>query len=102
MKYLMNGKGYPMIASHDPRMVAIAGKLASDAGRTPDRWEHQMLFGACLLALSLLALSWMLSPPRLRDLPPFLLPRLAAARLGLVLGRVVPALSLTEMSLRRT
>src|SRR5664279_2704028 len=45
MKYLMNGKGYPMIASHDPRMVAIAAKLASDAGRTPDRWEHQMLFG---------------------------------------------------------
>src|SRR6478609_4060132 len=45
MKYLMYGKGYPMIASHDPRMVAIAGKLAADAGRTPDHWEHQMLFG---------------------------------------------------------
>ena len=45
MKYLMYGKGYPMIGSHDPRMVAIAAKLASDSGRTPDRWEHQMLFG---------------------------------------------------------
>ena len=45
MKYLMNGHGYPMIGSHDPRMVAIAAKLASDAGRTPDRWEHQMLYG---------------------------------------------------------
>ena len=45
MKYLMYGKGYPMIGSHDPRMVAIAAKLAADAGRTPDRWEHQMLFG---------------------------------------------------------
>lgn len=45
MKTLMNGKGYPMIGSHDPRMVAIAGQLANDAGRTPDRWEHQMLFG---------------------------------------------------------
>ncbi len=45
MKYLMHGKGYPMIASHDPRLVAIADKLASDAGRTPDRWEHQMLYG---------------------------------------------------------
>jgi proline dehydrogenase len=45
MKYLMYGKGYPMIGSHDPRMVAIADKLASDAGRTPDRWEHQMLYG---------------------------------------------------------
>jgi proline dehydrogenase len=45
MKFLMNGKGYPMIASHDPRLVAIAAKLAADAGRTPDHWEHQMLFG---------------------------------------------------------
>jgi len=45
MKFLMHGKGYPMIASHDPRMVAIADRLASDAGRTPDRWEHQMLYG---------------------------------------------------------
>ena len=45
MKFLMYGKGYPMIASHDPRMVAIAAKLAADAGRTPDRWEHQMLYG---------------------------------------------------------
>ncbi len=45
MKFLMQGKGYPMIASHDPRIVAIAEKLASDAGRTPDRYEHQMLYG---------------------------------------------------------
>lgn len=45
MKTLMFGKGYPMIGSHDPRMVAIAARLATDAGRTPDRWEHQMLFG---------------------------------------------------------
>jgi len=45
MKLLMYGKGHPMIGSHDPRMVAIADKIASDAGRTPDRWEHQMLFG---------------------------------------------------------
>jgi proline dehydrogenase len=45
MKSLMYGKGHPMIGSHDPRMVAIAAKLASDAGRTPDRWEHQMLYG---------------------------------------------------------
>ena len=45
MKTLMFGKGHPMIGSHDPRMVAIAAQLATDAGRTPDRWEHQMLFG---------------------------------------------------------
>jgi proline dehydrogenase len=45
MKLLMHGKGYPMIASHDPRLVAIADRLAADAGRSPDRWEHQMLYG---------------------------------------------------------
>jgi proline dehydrogenase len=45
MKLLMNGRGYPMIGSHDPRMVAIAAKLAADAGRAPTQWEHQMLFG---------------------------------------------------------
>ncbi len=45
MKMLMAGSGYPMIGSHDPRMVAIAGKLAADCGRTPDRYEYQMLFG---------------------------------------------------------
>jgi proline dehydrogenase len=45
MKVLMYGKGYPMIASHDPRIVAIADRIAADAGRTPDRWEHQMLYG---------------------------------------------------------
>lgn len=45
MKFLMRGKGYPMIATHDPRLVAIAERLAAAAGRTPDRWEHQMLYG---------------------------------------------------------
>jgi hypothetical protein len=80
--------------------AAAGGGVAGDA--CPDCGEHQMLFGSCLLALSLLVLSWMLAPPRLRQLPPFLLPRLASARLGPVLGRVVPPLSLTELSLRRT
>ncbi|WP_026120134.1 proline dehydrogenase family protein [Nocardiopsis potens] len=45
MKVLMNGDGYPMIASHDPRMVAIAQQLAATAGRSEDDYEHQMLFG---------------------------------------------------------
>ncbi|MGI5120230.1 proline dehydrogenase family protein [Marinactinospora thermotolerans] len=44
-KILMNGEGYPMIASHDPRMIAIAGRLAEDAGRSPEDYEHQMLYG---------------------------------------------------------
>ena len=45
LKILMAGDGYPMIGSHDPRMIAIAGKLATDNGRGADSYEHQMLFG---------------------------------------------------------
>jgi proline dehydrogenase len=42
---LMSGQGYPMVASHDPRMVAIAEHLATQTGRTPDSYEFQMLYG---------------------------------------------------------
>jgi proline dehydrogenase len=45
MKILMNGAGYPMIASHDPRLIAIAGSLADRANRQPGSYEYQMLFG---------------------------------------------------------
>jgi proline dehydrogenase len=45
LKVLMAGEGYPMVGSHDPRMIAIAAKLAADNGRGPDGYEHQMLFG---------------------------------------------------------
>lgn len=45
LKVLMAGKGYPMVGSHDPRMIAIAGKLAADNGRGPQSYEHQMLYG---------------------------------------------------------
>ena len=45
MRQLMAGQGYPMIGSHDPRMIAIAQRLAQDAGRAPDSYEHQMLYG---------------------------------------------------------
>ncbi|MEV6912365.1 proline dehydrogenase family protein [Amycolatopsis sp. NPDC051071] len=45
LKILMRGKGYPMVASHDPRMIAIAEKLAMDAGRKPGDHEFQMLYG---------------------------------------------------------
>jgi len=44
-KVLMQGKGYPMIATHDPRMVAIASSVAADAGRAKGTYEFQMLFG---------------------------------------------------------
>ena len=45
MKILMNGAGYPMIASHDPRLISIAGALADRANRRPGSFEYQMLYG---------------------------------------------------------
>jgi proline dehydrogenase len=45
LKVLMAGQGYPMIASHDPRMVDIAGALATRNGRAQGSYEYQMLFG---------------------------------------------------------
>ncbi|MFP8903455.1 MULTISPECIES: proline dehydrogenase family protein [Streptomyces] len=45
LRILMAGEGYPMIGSHDPRMVAIAQELARRAGRKPDEYEFQMLYG---------------------------------------------------------
>jgi len=45
LRILMEGKGYPMVASHDPRMVAIAQDLARRFGRKPDEYEFQMLYG---------------------------------------------------------
>ncbi|MFG2893052.1 proline dehydrogenase family protein [Streptomyces sp. NPDC048248] len=45
LKILMAGKGYPMIGSHDPRMVAIAQELAHRNGRKPADFEYQMLYG---------------------------------------------------------
>jgi proline dehydrogenase len=45
LKTLMEGKGYPMIGSHDPRLIAIGQELARQAGRKPDEYEFQMLYG---------------------------------------------------------
>jgi proline dehydrogenase len=45
MKVLMAGQGYPMIASHDPRMVDIAGALATRNNRPQGSYEFQMLYG---------------------------------------------------------
>ena len=43
LKVLMEGQGYPMVASHDPRLIAIAADLAS--ARSKDSYEFQMLYG---------------------------------------------------------
>jgi proline dehydrogenase len=45
LKILMSGEGYPMVASHDPRMIAIAQDLAARHGRDPASYEFQMLYG---------------------------------------------------------
>ena len=45
LKTLMSGEGYPMVGSHDPRMVAIAQELARRLGRKRDEFEFQMLYG---------------------------------------------------------
>jgi proline dehydrogenase len=45
MKVLMAGKGYPMLATHDPRLVDIAAALAVLNDRDPSSFEYQMLYG---------------------------------------------------------
>ncbi|MDQ2812943.1 MAG: proline dehydrogenase family protein [Actinomycetota bacterium] len=45
LRVLMNGPGYPMVATHDPRLVEITGSLALLTGRAPDSFEYQMLHG---------------------------------------------------------
>ncbi len=45
LKVLMKGSGYPMVASHDPRLIAIAGSLADRYGREQGTYEYQMLYG---------------------------------------------------------
>nr|WP_202533542.1 proline dehydrogenase family protein [Streptomyces sp. SID3212] len=45
LRILMEGGGYPMVGTHDPRIIAIAQDLAHRAGRKPDEYEFQMLYG---------------------------------------------------------
>jgi proline dehydrogenase len=40
LRILMAGEGYPMVATHDPRLVAITEELAGDRA-----FEYQMLYG---------------------------------------------------------
>jgi proline dehydrogenase len=45
LRILMEGQGYPMVATHDPRLVAITEDLARRTGRGPESYEFQMLYG---------------------------------------------------------
>jgi len=44
-KILMQGQGYPMLATHDPRLVEIGEALAIRSDRAPGSYEFQMLYG---------------------------------------------------------
>jgi proline dehydrogenase len=45
MKVLLAGEGYPMIATHDPRLIEIGGSLAARYRREQGSYEYQMLYG---------------------------------------------------------
>jgi proline dehydrogenase len=44
-KVLMGGRGYPMLATHDPRLIDIGRSLAMLHGREHHEYEYQMLYG---------------------------------------------------------
>ena len=45
LRVLLNGPGYPMVATHDPRLIEIATSLALLTGRASGSFEYQMLYG---------------------------------------------------------
>jgi len=45
LRILFEGAGYPMVGSHDPRLIAIAQELAARNHRAADSYEFQMLYG---------------------------------------------------------
>jgi proline dehydrogenase len=45
LNVLMSGDGYPMVATHDPRLIAIAEDRARWFDRSSDEYEFQMLYG---------------------------------------------------------
>jgi proline dehydrogenase len=42
---LLSGDGFPMFATHDPRLVRIINERAAFHGRKPGSFEYQMLYG---------------------------------------------------------
>nr|MDT0660334.1 proline dehydrogenase family protein [Micromonospora sp. DSM 115978] len=45
MNVLLSGSGYPMLATHDPRLIAIAEDRAHWFDRRAEQFEFQMLYG---------------------------------------------------------
>jgi proline dehydrogenase len=45
LNVLLAGAGYPMVATHDPRLIAIADERARWYGRARGSYEYQLLYG---------------------------------------------------------
>lgn len=45
LRVLLAGRGYPMVASHDPAIIDAVAGLARESGRDGDDFEYQMLYG---------------------------------------------------------
>jgi proline dehydrogenase len=45
LRILLSGDGFPMLATHDPRLIEIAAARAEAAGRSQSSFEYQMLYG---------------------------------------------------------
>ncbi|WP_436756736.1 proline dehydrogenase family protein [Streptosporangium sp. V21-05] len=45
LRILMSGAGYPMVATHDDRLIAITETLADRFARSRGEYEYQMLYG---------------------------------------------------------
>lgn len=80
--------------------ISISDGTSSDDSGCRGCGQHTMAFSACLLALTLLVLAWMLVRPRVLQLPPRMLWRLTTV--VTFVARRVPALSLVELSVLRT
>lgn len=45
LRVLMEGSGYPMVATHDPTLLRVADALVRRVGRERGSYEYQMLYG---------------------------------------------------------
>jgi proline dehydrogenase len=45
LRVLMAGRGYPMVASHDPAIISAVPGMVAESGRGAGDFEYQMLYG---------------------------------------------------------
>ena len=45
LRTLMHSQAVPLVATHDPRLVAITEELIRRSGRRPGSYEFQMMYG---------------------------------------------------------